>query len=140
MSAGEHFCVEYLFFHAVSRTPRKNPALGTTMAAAARALLNEGQPVETAWPYTPEPVTPWTSPTITSVLHKAALVPSRLGFDEVVAALDAGTAVVLGLVITDAFFRPDTSGSVSDVVPDIERSGHAVSRCQENPQPLPGPR
>ena len=96
------------------------------MAAAAGALIDEGQPVETAWPYTPDNVTPWTPPTITSAFHKATLAPGMLGFDGVVAALDAGAPVVLGLVITDAFFRPDASGSVADVAPDIERAGHAV--------------
>lgn len=96
------------------------------MAAAAGALLDEGQPVETAWPYTPDPVAPWTPPPITSAFHKATLAPSMLGFDGVVAALDAGAPVVLGLVITDAFFRPDASGLVTDVAPDIERGGHAV--------------
>ena len=49
-----------------------------------------------------------------------------LGFDGVVGALDAGAPVVLGLIITDAFFRPDASGSVPDVAPDVERGGHAV--------------
>jgi Papain family cysteine protease len=125
-AADEHFCVEYLFFHAVSRTHGKNPALGTTIAATAGALLEEGQPTETAWPYTPDPVTPWTPPTIISRLHRATLAPGMLGFDGVVDALDAGTPVVLGLVITDAFFRPDASGAVADVAPDIERGGHAV--------------
>ena len=93
------------------------------MAAAAGALFDEGQPIETAWPYTPNPITPWTPPMIASAFHKATLAPGMLGYDGIIAALDAGAPVVLGLVITDAFFRPDALGLVADVVPDIERGG-----------------
>lgn len=125
-ASGEHLCVEYLFFHAVSRMPGQNPTFGATMAAAAGALFDEGQPIETAWPYTSDPITPWTPPLIASAFHKATLAPGMLGYDGVIAALDAGTPVVLGLVITDAFFRPDALGLIADVVPDIERGGHAV--------------
>lgn len=123
---GEHLSVEYLFYHAVARMPGKNPAAGTTMAAAAAALAAEGQPVETEWPYTADQITPWMPPTITSTLHKATLTPNKLGFDGVIATLDLGAPVVLGLVITDAFFRPDAEGCVPDKAPDIERGGHAV--------------
>lgn len=124
--AGEHLCVEYLFFHAVARTLGQDPASGVTMAAAAAALSDEGQPVEAAWPYTVDPVTPWSPPLISPPFHKATLTPGNLDFDGVVAALDAGTPVVLGLVITDAFYRPDAAGRIVDAVPDIERGGHAV--------------
>ncbi len=126
-TASEHLCVEYLFFHAVARTTGQNPAFGTTMAAAAAALSDEGQPIETAWPYTPDPVAPWSPPPVISPpFHKATLSPGQLSFEGVVAALDAGVLVVLGLVITDAFYRPDNEGRVADVSPDIERGGHAV--------------
>jgi C1A family cysteine protease len=124
---GEYLCVEYLYFHAVARTPCRSPGAGTTMAAAAAALADEGQPVETAWPYTVDQLTPWTPPpTITSVLHKTTMTLGKPSFDGIVAALDGGTPVVLGLVITDAFYQPDAAGQVPDRVPDIERSGHAV--------------
>ncbi len=46
----EHLSVEYLFYCSVERTPGKNPTDGTTMAAAAGALADEGQPIEAAWP------------------------------------------------------------------------------------------
>lgn len=123
---GEHLSVEYLFFHAVARTPGQNPTLGTTMAAAAGALSDEGQPIETAWPYTPDLVTPWLPPVIAPPFHKASLSLSKLDFDGVVAVLDAGAPVILGLVITDAFYRPDAAGRIIDALPDIERGGHAV--------------
>jgi hypothetical protein len=96
------------------------------MAAAAAALADEGQPVETAWPYTLDQLTPWTPPTIVSALYKATIAPGKLDFEGVVVALDGGSPVILGLVVTDAFYRPDSVGQIADRTPDIERAGHAV--------------
>ena len=96
------------------------------MVAAAAALSDEGQPIETAWPYTLDVVSPWAPPVIAPPFYNASLSPTRLDFDGVVAVLDAGAPVILGLVITDAFYRPDPVGRIIDALPDIERSGHAV--------------
>lgn len=122
----EHLCVEYLFYHAVERTPGKNPSVGTTMEAAALALADEGQPVETAWPYSPVPVAPWAPPAITTPLHKRRMLVGALAFDDVAKVLDGGHSVVIGVIITDAFYRPDALGRIPDLSPDTERGGHAV--------------
>lgn len=122
----EHLSVEFLFYHAVARTPGADPSAGTTMAAAASALADEGQPVETAWPYSRVQVTPWSPPAITTTLHKATIAPGKFIFNDVIAALDRGRPIILGLVITDAFYRPDALGRVPDQNPDTERGGHAV--------------
>lgn len=122
----EHLSVEYLFYHAVERSPGKNQFLGATMDAAAGALADEGQPVETAWPYSPIPMTPWLPPVITTTLHKRGLSVKALGFDDITGVLDNGQPVVLGVIITDAFYRPDSFGRIADVSPDTERGGHAV--------------
>jgi C1A family cysteine protease len=123
---GEHLSVEYLYYHAVARTAGADPSAGTTMVAAAAALADEGQPVETAWPYSLVQVTPWTPPTITTTLYKTTMTPGKLAFADVIAALDQGRPIVLGLIITDAFYRPDGSGQIPDLSPDTERGGHAV--------------
>jgi C1A family cysteine protease len=122
----EHLCVEYLFFHSVDRTPGKNPSVGTTMDAAASALADEGQPVETAWPYSALPLMPWTPPAITTPLHKRRMVVNTLDYDGITKVLDGGQPVVLGVIITDAFYLPDVSGRIADVSLDIERGGHAI--------------
>lgn len=123
---GEHLSVEYLFYHAVARTAGADPSAGTTMMAAAAALADEGQPVETAWPYSPVQTTPWAPPTIATRLYKTAMVPGKFAFDKIVTMLDHGRPVVLGLVVTDAFYRADGSGRIPDLNPDTERAGHAV--------------
>lgn len=122
----EHLSVEYLFYHSVGRTPGKDPEAGTTMVAAASALADEGQPVERAWPYNSMQITPWTPPAITTVLHKRHMTLGCLGFDDITGTLDGGHLVVLGVIITDAFYQTDALGRVADLTPDIERGGHAV--------------
>lgn len=126
LAPGEHLSVEYLFFHAVARMSAKDPGAGTTMTAAAAALGDDGQPVESAWPYNPGQPAIWAPPPITSALHKTRMVPDKAGFDKILTALDAGTPTILGLVITDAFYHPDADGHVRYCPPDIERIGHAV--------------
>jgi len=106
--------------------PGKNTMLGTSMAVAAEALANEGQPVEAAWPYSAVDVDPWLPPTIATPLLKANLSVGSMDFKAITAALDAGKPVVLGLVITDAFYRPDAKGHVSLRAADPDRAGHAV--------------
>lgn len=123
---GEHLSVEYLFFHAVARTPGQNPDAGTTMAATAEALTQEGQPVETAWPYSPNQAFPWTPPAFSNPLFKTTMVPGKLAFADLAATLNQKVPVILGLVVTDAFFRPGAMGMIPDVTPDPERGGHAV--------------
>ena len=125
-ASGEYLCVEYLFYHSVTRTPGKNPRAGTTMQAAAEALALEGQPVETAWPYSATDVVPWTPPAIASPMLRAQLSVGALSSPEIVAMLDRGRPVVLGLVVTDAFYRPDAAGLVEVRTPDPDRAGHAV--------------
>ncbi|MCW3474691.1 C1 family peptidase [Limobrevibacterium gyesilva] len=129
---GEHFSVEFLFYHAVARTPGSDPSAGTTMAATASALADAGQPVETAWPYSPIQVAPWAPPAVTTTLHKATIVPGKFIFGDIIAALDQGRPIILGLVITDAFYRPDVFGRVRDENPDTERGGHAVLAIGHN--------
>ncbi|MEH3062563.1 MAG: C1 family peptidase [Methylobacterium radiotolerans] len=54
------------------------------------------------------------------------MLPGKLGLADIILALDKGTPIVLGLIITDAFFRPDGNGLVPKRDPDPERGGHAV--------------
>ncbi len=122
----EHLSVEYLFYHSVERMPGKNPSAGTTMHAAAGALWDEGQPVETAWPYNLLPVVPWNQPALKTPLYKRRMSVGALTFDEIVKVLDGGQTVVCGLIMTQAFYQPDTIGRIPDQSPDPERGGHAV--------------
>lgn len=125
-ASADHLCVEYLFFHSIARTAGQDPRFGTTMAAMAGALADEGQPVESAWPYMMAEPTPWNPPAMTADCFKAKLISQKLDFDAVLAALDKGQTIILGLVITEAFYYVDKKGVVPVFTPDRERGGHAV--------------
>jgi len=126
ISMKDYLSVEYLFYHAIARTAGQNPHVGTTFSAMRQALELDGQPPENEWPYSLDQVSPWSPPAITTEPLKAVMSKGQLEFDAVTEALNQGTPVILGLVITDAFFRPDNSGMVPDLPSDIERGGHAV--------------
>ena len=54
------------------------------------------------------------------------MVVNALDYDGITKVLDGGHPVVLGVIITDAFYLPDVSGRIADVSLDIERGGHAI--------------
>lgn len=123
--ADAYLSVEYLFFHAIARSSG-NPLIGTTMMATAMALAQDGQPLEAEWPYALVQPDPWSPPALKGEAWKTTLVSNHLSFDDLISHLDNGEPIVLGLVITDAFYEPGDTGVVPDLIPDIERAGHAV--------------
>jgi len=54
------------------------------------------------------------------------MLPGRFVFGDIIATLDQRRPIVLGLVITEAFFHPDALGRILDRNPDTDRGGHAV--------------
>lgn len=122
----EHLSAEHLYYHSVARMPVVRPGAGTSMQAFAAAIQADGQPVELAWPYSPVQPDPWTVPVITSTIFKASASVGALTFDQIVSELTGGKPVVLGLIVSEAFYRPDATGRVAVRMPDPNRAGHAV--------------
>ena len=122
----EHLSVEYLYFHAVARTLGFSPDAGTTMEAAAEALLHDGQPTESHWPYLDAVPVGWAPPAFGDPLFRGTLRVGRLSFDDIVKELEAERPVVLGLLISDVFYVPDADGRVVPAIGDTLRGGHAV--------------
>ncbi|WP_245443765.1 C1 family peptidase [Rhizobium phaseoli] len=120
--------VEYLYYQSVALSPGANPDRGATMAAVAAAIKDKGQPAEAIWPFEKSQLYPpaWAPPTNLEQLFYADANIGKLGFQQICAVLDSGRTVVLGLVITDRFRRPDQSGKIEASSADIERGGHAV--------------
>lgn len=54
------------------------------------------------------------------------MLVGALAFDDITKVLNGGHLIVLGVIITDAFYRPDARGRIADLSPDTERGGHAV--------------
>jgi Papain family cysteine protease len=120
--------VEYLYYHAVQRTLGRDPEKGVSAKAAARALLHDGQPVESEWPYQiapPANLSLWIPPASCHVLRRA-LSLDRQSFDQVCQLLNAGHPVVLGLRMSESFYTPNREGIVEQITHDPDTGRHAV--------------
>ena len=109
----EYLSTEFLFYFGVRRS-HGNPKRGLSCTAASYALRDDGQPVESAWPYLPDSpdASTWRVPAISVASHKAvvAFVPRTLA--EIRALVSAGVPVVLVVVLTVAMYAPDQAGIV----------------------------
>src|SRR5262245_2292292 len=85
MSPWSPLCCEYLFFHA-KRRDKKPPHTGATMPAARAAFEQDGQPVESAWPYLgalPADLKQWKPPAKVGQLYRRASDKIGAGFNDV---------------------------------------------------------
>jgi hypothetical protein len=120
--------VEYLYYHAVQKTPDRDPEKGIDPSAAGEALLKDGQPLEVSWPYLntlPTPLSLWVPPRGCSVFCRE-LPNSGKSVDRVCKSLDAGIPVVLGLLLSESFFLPGADGLIQQKPHDPETGLHAV--------------
>ena len=124
----EPLSVEHLFYHAVQRMPGANPMAGTSVKETREALLVDGQPCERAWPYLKrQPLAKdWVPPAHGLPCYSSELVRIDPTLRNLRDRLNAGHAVIAGLVITDNFYRVGSDGHLPNLAPDTERTGHAV--------------
>lgn len=124
--------VEWLFYHAVTRAG-DDPAHGSTIVDTQAVLRELGQSEEGFWPYQPhQPVkTAWRPPAGSAELLRCAAADRDHGAAAIAEALAAAHPVVLGLVVTEAFFGPwrRVAGEAvlrDDGLPAEGQFGHAV--------------
>jgi C1A family cysteine protease len=126
-ASGAALSPEYLFWAAKQRDgiPAED---GTTIVAAAAALQQDGQPLETAWPYDPDRVVPSTSyspPVIgASDLFRRPSTTPNIDLSLVRNALTAGKLPIMAIDVTTHFFDP-VAGRV-DPSPSSIEGAHAV--------------
>jgi C1A family cysteine protease len=120
--------IEYLHFHAISRSAGADPNGGAGMDAIAGALAVDGQPDEASWPYQGTQMMPpqWAPPKIAGTVYRADVDLNNLDLQGIAGQLDQGRSVILGIVVTNAFYRADKAGMLPVLQPDKERVGHAV--------------
>lgn len=123
-----HLSVEYLYYHAVRRMPGADPAAGTHITAASAALAEDGQPIDRRWPYLDHQPAPaeWTPPVKPGRCYRSPSHSGATDIASIIAHLDAGHPVVLGLIITTCFLRCGPDGTLPALTPDPERGRHAV--------------
>ncbi len=112
---------EFIFFHAQRRTGR-NLTTGATLSGMTEAIKEDGQLVESDWPYspvTPSNLTGWSPPSgITTVYRRSGTV-HKTAFDEILSHLVQDRPVVLAMMLSDGFYAP------TDSIVDT-RAGEAV--------------
>jgi hypothetical protein len=113
----EHLSAEFLFWNASSRMG--DARMGLTFEAVQKALADDGQPCEHEWPYQQFTPTPWEAPPTND--HWFGLMSEPLPTrDSIVAAVRAGSTVILGLRMVAGFQRVQAAPYV------IETSGPAA--------------
>lgn len=122
------FSVDYLFFHAVQNMPLKNPHEGVFVSAALRALRDNGQPMESEWPYSPslpQDLSSWQPPASANAFQHPAS-SNKLTFDEVCCSVDANHPVAIVLLLSETFYAPSNEGLVEHLSSDLDTTTHAI--------------
>lgn len=105
---------EFAFYHA-QRRAGLSPHSGSTLEAMLAALREEGQPVERDWPYLAAPpvdLSTWAPPTTIGPVYRRAGERCSGGFDQIVFLLEARQPALVLMMLSDAFYSPDSAGVV----------------------------
>ncbi len=122
----EFLSPEYLFYHSVQRTAKKDPSEGTGVSEAMDALHEEGQPTEADCPYRPVLDSKLVPGSFSKIYRtRCECIPCDL--EEVRACLDEEVPVLLGVRLTFSFYglKPD-SYILSDKDDRGVNSAHAL--------------
>ncbi|WP_420636610.1 C1 family peptidase [Candidatus Palauibacter sp.] len=119
---------EYLFYQAKQRdgTPVDE---GTTIPATRAALVHDGQPLETAWPYQaalPTDETKWKPPADVGVLYRRSSTPGTPAFNRIWDAVESNQPSVVVMTVSTAFYIPSSDGVVDSNEPENPVIRHAV--------------
>lgn len=134
-------CCEYLFYCAKQRD--KTPAhQGTTVPAVRVALEQDGQPVESDWPYLtalPADLAKWKPPAKIGTLFRRKSKPNGSAFDKVWDAVEADSPALVGMTLSGTFFGPNKDGVVDadePVDPNVKHAVLAVATGQQGKKKL----
>lgn len=124
----EQLSCEYLFYRAKQRD-KTSASEGTTVAAIRAALEQDGQPLETAWPYLkalPADVQHWKPPAKIGTVYRRTSNPNSHAFDHVYDAVETDQPTLIGMTLSTAFYVPDRDGVVDSHEPEDPDIRHAV--------------
>jgi hypothetical protein len=105
---------EYAFYHAQRRTGRP-PNIGALLSSMLDALREDGQPLESGWPYlpaTPAEAASWAPPREVGELFGRNGGTATHSIDRVIQELDLGRPVIVLTMLSPAFYRPNPQGVV----------------------------
>lgn len=130
--AGEPFCIEWLYYYAVTRAG-DSPHAGSRLPETQSVIREVGQPLESHWPYTTTKpsITTWIPPTAPPEnVFFAKDDGARSQFDNIARALEVGIPTVIGLMIGESFINvtmTDGFALVADGTEPVKSgAGHAL--------------
>ena len=115
---------EYLYFHATQREGGNHTA-GVKIASIRDALDQDGQPMESGWPYLKVVPKNWKPPAKVGKVFCRASKTLAGGFSKAWQQVTSGTPVLIGMSISDAFLDPK-AGLVDSAEPVDPTRRHAV--------------
>jgi hypothetical protein len=119
---------EYLYWHAVRRTPNGHPDDGVALPTALNALLLDGQCAEAGWPYLdplPRDLAAWTPPATATPVYRRDSHSLGAGIAAIVDRLDAGVPAVATLLLGGRLYCP-VNGIITPGPNDADTDYHAV--------------
>jgi C1A family cysteine protease len=128
--AWQALSAEFAFYHAQQRGGRK-PTDGATLPSMLQAIREDGQPVETAWPYltdTPADVSQWLPPSSTTPVFRRAGRGTNGNVNAIIAELNQSKPVITLMRLSASFFRVPADGIIDETPgekPDLHLR-HAV--------------
>lgn len=119
---------EWAYYHALKRDGGL-PHHGATLDAMLATIKSDGQPIEAEWPYIKVLITDvklWRPPAPAKELFFRDHKIRSPTVQDIIDSLNTGTPVLITMMLSDAFFRPDADGIVErNESPDPKRR-HAV--------------
>lgn len=121
--------VEFAHYHAVQRKVVRDPNAGVPLRLMADAIEQNGQPVESGWPYIlPPPVTAsaWRPPTNPGPLFRCKTTRGLGKVSKICTHLDARRPVIVVLRISLLFHKPPKDAVIHKTSHDSDTGIHAV--------------
>ena len=119
---------EYLFYHA-KQHDKTAPDKGARMSSMRHVIEHSGQPVETDWPYLnalPSNIKQWKPPAKLGQIFRCTTTEAGNGFKDAWDSVVNGFPALLGMSISNAFYRPDNDGVVDSAEAVDSQRRHAV--------------
>ena len=128
--AWQALSAEFAFYHAQRRGGRK-PTDGATLSTILEAIREDGQPVETGWPYlkdVPADSSQWLPPSGTTPVFRRAGRGSAGDVSAIIAELNQSKSVIALMRLSQSFFSVPANGIIDEAPgekPDLNLR-HAV--------------
>lgn len=119
---------EWAYYHALQRDGGK-PDDGVTMSAMLESLQEDGQPLETGWPYISADIsniTAWVPPTNVGSLFRRASEIINPTVQKIMDYLDSRVPVLMTMMLSSAFYTPQADGIIASAEPPDPQLRHAV--------------